>query len=146
MSAILQESTRPSDQLNGLYPGIDIRTASGYFEAVRHGVSGEILKSFVTTINNRELFARALGKDKSNLSKSYRVDKLPTVIGDSVLDTVRVYMLATDIYGSLDLATEWLSSSIPALGGEIPVDLMDSHAGRELVRQTLRKIEFGEYS
>jgi putative toxin-antitoxin system antitoxin component (TIGR02293 family) len=148
MSAAIQvqKIVRPSDQLNDLYPDLDLLTSSGYFKAVTNGVSGEILKKFVTVIEDRDVFARVLDKDKSNLSKSYRVDKLPKVLGDSVLDTVRVYMQAADIYGSLELASEWLHTPIPALGGEIPVHLMDSHAGRELVRQTLRKIEYGEYS
>ena len=129
-----------------IIPNTDIMSGAGYYQAVSQGVSGEMLKNIVLAINDRDVFAKVVGKDKTNLSKSYRLVTLPKIIGDSVVDTLRVYMLATRIYGSLELATEWLRSPIPALGGEQPVALLDSHAGRELVRQTLRKIEFGEYS
>ncbi|ORT49531.1 hypothetical protein ST37_14145 [Vibrio sp. qd031] len=137
---------KPSDQLNAIFPEFDLLTTSGYFKAVNQGVSGQHLKSVVSIIADRDIFAKVIGKDKSNLSRSYRVNKLPSLIGDSVLDTVRIYMQASDIYGSLDLAREWLSMPIPALGGELPIELIDTPAGRELVRQTLRKIEYGEYS
>ncbi|SHO57485.1 MbcA/ParS/Xre antitoxin family protein [Vibrio quintilis] len=137
---------KASDQLNAIFPEVDLLTTSGYFKAVSHGVSGTNLKDIIRVISDRDIFARVIGKDKSNLSKSYRLVKLPTVIGDNVIDTVRVYMQASDVYGSLELAKEWLSTPIPALGGEVPLDIMDTPAGRELVRQTLRKIEYGEYS
>ncbi|QOL25235.1 DUF2384 domain-containing protein [Thalassotalea sp. LPB0316] len=133
-------------ELATIIPDSDIMSGAGYYHAVNQGVSGETLKNIVLTIKDRDVFAKVVGKDKTNLSKSYRLVKLPKIVGDSVVDTLRVYMLATRIYGSLELASEWLHSPIPALGGEQPVSLLDSHAGRELVRQTLRKIEFGEYS
>lgn len=133
-------------ELATIIPNSDIMSGAGYYRAVNQGVSGKTLKSIVLAINDRDVFAKVVGKDKTNLSKSYRLATLPKLVGDSVVDTLRVYMLATRIYGSLELASEWLHSSIPALGGEQPVALLDSHAGRELVRQTLRKIEFGEYS
>lgn len=139
-------SPRPSDALNAIFPGYDLRTSTGYYKAVVNGVSGGNLKSIIKIISNRDMMAHIIGKDKTNLSKSYRVKVLPAVIGDSVLDTVRVYMMASDIYGSIELASEWLNMPIPALGGEIPSELMITPAGRELVRQTLRKIEYGEYS
>jgi putative toxin-antitoxin system antitoxin component (TIGR02293 family) len=134
------------DILASVIPDHDILTSSGYFKAVNQGVSGDTLKKIVQIIDDREVFAKVIGKDRTNLSKSYRVTALPKLVGDSVIDTLRVYLQATRIYGSLDLASEWLHSSIPALGGEHPVNLLDSHAGRELVRQTLHKIERGEYS
>jgi putative toxin-antitoxin system antitoxin component (TIGR02293 family) len=139
-------SPKPSDALNAIFPDYDLRTSTGYYKAVVKGVSGGNLKSVIDIISDRDMMAHIIGKDKSNLSKSYRVKALPPVIGDSVLDTVRVYMMASDIYGSIEHASEWLNTPIPALGGEVPSELMTTPAGRELVRQTLRKIEYGEYS
>lgn len=146
MSVAVQFFARPSDELNGVYPRADIRSAAGYYKAVHDGLSGQELKGFVTLINDRDVFARVVGKSKSNLSKIYSVAKLNPIIADNVIDTVRVYMQAADIFGSLESGIEWLELANPALGGTIPSQLLDSHAGRELIRQTLRKIEFGEFS
>ncbi|WP_415843667.1 antitoxin Xre/MbcA/ParS toxin-binding domain-containing protein [Vreelandella rituensis] len=44
------------------------------------------------------------------------------------------------------MAQEWLHSEVPALSGSRPVDLFDTFAGREMVRQVLRKISYGEFS
>ncbi|TWH64177.1 putative toxin-antitoxin system antitoxin component (TIGR02293 family) [Azomonas agilis] len=137
---------RPSDQLSSIVPEFDIRTPVGYLKALRSGVTGTALKAAVATINDRELFSRVTGKDATNFSKLFRLKVLPGFIADSMLDTVRVYMLAADIFGSLELARDWMNTPIPALGGEIPASLLDSNAGREMVRVALRKIQFGEFS
>ncbi|PYF84097.1 hypothetical protein DFP75_101122 [Marinomonas alcarazii] len=31
------------------------------------------------------------------------------------------------------------------LGGEVPAKILDTHAGRELVRHILRKVDLGEF-
>lgn len=133
------------ETINHLFPNVDILSPSGYLEAVREGLSGEQLRTIAGVIGDRDLVARSIGKDASNISRSYRVKTLPTAATDSLIDTVRVYMQAANIYESMDLAKEWMNSSIPALGGEVPAQLLDTHAGRELVRQTLRKMDYGEY-
>lgn len=137
---------RPSDQLNSIFPEFDIRTPAGYLKALRSGVTGAALKAAVSALNDRELFSRVTGKDSTNFSKLFRVKVLPGFIADSMLDTLRVYMLAADIFGSLELARDWMNTPIPALGGEVPATLLDTNAGREMVRVALRKIQFGEFS
>ncbi|MGO3346686.1 MAG: antitoxin Xre/MbcA/ParS toxin-binding domain-containing protein [Marinomonas sp.] len=91
------------------------------------------------------MIASAIGKDVSNLSKSYRTKCLSELVSDNLIDTLRVYMQAANLYESVELAKEWMNSRIPALGGEVPVTLLNTHAGRELVRQTLRKMEYGKF-
>ncbi|MFM2481310.1 antitoxin Xre/MbcA/ParS toxin-binding domain-containing protein [Celerinatantimonas sp. YJH-8] len=134
-----------SETIDQLFPEVDILSPSGYLTAVRAGLSGDKLRIITKFIGDRELVARSIGKDASNLSRSYRVKLLPPAVTDNLIDTVRVYLQAAQIYDSMELAKEWMNSPIPSLGGEIPATLLDTHAGRELVRQTLRKMEYGEY-
>lgn len=116
-----------------------------YLSVVRSGVSGEKLQAIIKLTGEKELIAHAIGKSASSLSRSYRVKRLSSAISDKLIDTLRVYMQVVNIYESVNLAREWIHSPIPALGGEVPAKLLDTHAGREMVRDTLRKIDLGEY-
>ncbi|TPE46594.1 DUF2384 domain-containing protein [Maribrevibacterium harenarium] len=131
--------------INALFPEVDIMTPAGYLSAVRKGVSGKALRSIVNVVGERNLIAKTIGKDVSILSKSYRLKRLSPIASDNLIGTLRVYVRAVMIYDSVDVAKEWMNTSIPALGGELPISLLDTHAGRELVNLTLRKIESGEY-
>jgi uncharacterized protein (DUF2384 family) len=132
------------DSINDLFPNVDIMSPIGYLSIVRSRVSGDQLKAITDLIEEKELIARSIGTT-SNLSKSYQTKRLSSAATDNLIDLLRVYIQAAKIYESLDLAKEWMRSSIPALGGEIPVNMIDSQAGREVARQALRRMEFGEY-
>lgn len=145
MSAVAVERPSSSEAIKSLFPDQNILSPSGYLSAVRKGLSGDQLRVITDVLGSRELVARTIGKEVSNLSRSYRVKVLPESTTDSIIGTLRVYMQAVDIYQSEELAQEWLNSPIPALGGEVPSKLLNTDAGRELVRQTLHKMAYGEY-
>ncbi|QUX96535.1 hypothetical protein C0J08_14505 [Marinomonas sp. CT5] len=139
------ESQSQLNLINSLFPGLDIMSSTDYLSIVRSGVSGEKLQAIVKLTGEKELIAHAIRKNTLSISKSYRIKRLSPAITDSLIDTLRVYIQVVNIYGSVDLAREWIHSPIPALGGEKPADILNTHAGREMVRHTLRKIDLGEY-
>ncbi len=146
--AMSTELVRPEDAKNpvsSIFPDVDIMSSKGYLWAVRRGVSGALVKEVIDIIGERELVAKSIGKDVSNLSRVYKVKALSHMASDNLIDTMRVYAHAYVIYQSMELAQKWMNTKIPALGGEVPVTLLDTHAGRELVRETLFKIEHGEF-
>lgn len=51
---------------------------------------------------------------------------------------------ASKILGGVE-AKNWLYKPIPSLGNEVPLDLLDTEAGRRLVEQALLQIEHGDY-
>jgi uncharacterized protein (DUF2384 family) len=132
------------DSINDLFPNVDIMSPIGYLSIVRSRVSGDQLKAITDLIGEKELIARSIGTT-SNLSKSYQTKRLSSTATDNLIDLLRVYIQASKVYESFDLAKEWMRSSMPAPGGEIPVNMIDSQAGREVIRQALRRMEFGEY-
>lgn len=54
-----------------------------------------------------------------------------------------VLMFATEVFGTEDIAREWLETRIPALGDRAPMELLDSDAGCVLVINTLHQIAWG---
>lgn len=132
------------DSINDLFPDVDIMSAIGYLSIVRLGASSKQLKAITGLIGEKELIARSVSTT-SSLSKSYQTKRLSSTVTDNLIGLLRIYIRATKVYESFDLAKEWMRLSIPALGGEISVNILDSDAGREVVRQTLRRMEFGDY-
>jgi len=117
-----------------------------YINIVRAGISGEVVKKAIEIIGNREIFVRLLNTTSANLNRYYRKKTLNRVDTEEVLDTIRVFAQALQIWGDADTAKTWLNTPIPALSGEKPANLFDTFAGRNWVRQILHKIEQGEFT
>ena len=75
----------------------------------------------------------------------YRRKALGPAQSEVLLDTLRVFFRATSAFGSLDRASEWLDTALPALGGQRPIDLCDTFEGRRLVQDAIQRIEHGEF-
>ena len=132
--------------------GVDIPTATftdqaTYIRTVRAGIPGTVVKQAIHALGgNRELFIRLFNTTSANLNRYYRKKFLNRNDSEEVLDTLRVYRQALQVFGDQQRAQEWLDSSVPALAGERPLNLFDTFEGRNLVRTTLRKLEYGEFS
>ena len=117
-----------------------------YIAAVRAGISGNVVKKAIEIIGSRELFVRLLNTTSANLSRYYRKKTLNRIDTEEVLDTIRVFAQALQVWGDADTAKTWLNTPVPALAGEEPLNLFDTFEGRDWVRQVLRKIEHGEFT
>jgi len=65
---------------------------------------------------------------------------------DIVIRTARTLAKAIDILGDRKKASHWLTTPNRALGGEIPMTLLDTSAGAHEVEAVLDRIEYGVYS
>lgn len=118
-----------------------------FIKAVREGLPGRVLQKAVNALrSDRDVFVRLLETDSSNLHRFFKRKSLGRVHSEEVLDTLKLYIEAATVFEDPEIAQEWLHSEIRALGGSRPVDLFDTFAGRDMVRDVLAKIEFGEFS
>ena len=137
-------------QPTGCIEGIGVSAAilddrAAFMEAIRTGVSGEVVKQALDVVGNRELFVRLLGTTSGNLHRIYRRKALGQAQSEALLDTLRVFGYAEQAFGNLATAREWLETALPALAGQRPIDLCDSFEGRRLVKDAIRRIECGEF-
>jgi putative toxin-antitoxin system antitoxin component (TIGR02293 family) len=65
---------------------------------------------------------------------------------DIVIRTASTLAKAIDTLGDRDRAAHWLTAPNRALGGEIPITLLDTSAGAHEVEALLDRIEYGVYS
>lgn len=117
-----------------------------YLKALRQGISGAIIKEAINELGERELFISLLETTSANLNRFYHKKKLPRSAAEGILDTLRVIQDAVAVFGDMAIAHEWLHTSIPALAGEVPINLCDTFEGRKIVKESLKAIEYGEFS
>lgn len=130
--------------------GIDIPPAAfadplAFIEAVKSGLSGEVIRQAVDVVGHRELFVRLPGTTSGNLRRLYRRKTLGSGTSEALLDVLCVVAGAVAVFGTLGQADEWLDTEMVALGGQRPIDLCDTFEGRGLVRDAIRKIEYGDF-
>lgn len=97
--------------------------------------------------------AGALGIDKQALIGHLRIsndvrlpqDRLSPADSDKVIRTLDLFDLACRVFKTEDQAREWFLQPAYGLAGRVPLDLLDTSQGAELVQDLLGAIEEGNY-
>lgn len=71
--------------------------------------------------------------------------KLDTDKSDRLIQVVKVFIRAGEVFGESPKALRWLKSPCYTLGNQIPLELLDTSEGYELVMDTLGRIEYGVF-
>ena len=69
--------------------------------------------------------------------------KLDPVESDRLYRIARVAAQAVSVFGTEDQATTWLQRPNRALGGQLPIRLLDTDVGARQVEDVLGRIEHG---
>jgi putative toxin-antitoxin system antitoxin component (TIGR02293 family) len=72
--------------------------------------------------------------------------RLREVESERLLRLARVAASATEVLGSREKAVGWLTDPNRALGGERPIELLDTDVGFQNVMDVLLRIEYGVFS
>ncbi|SPE34063.1 putative Toxin-antitoxin system antitoxin component family [Candidatus Sulfopaludibacter sp. SbA6] len=124
-----------------------IRGADAEGEARRLGIKsidlramgplGSLIGSLRDTANRRNT-----GDAKLNIAPA----RLTPEQSKIVIRTARTLAKAIDTLGDTRKAAHWLTTPNRALGGEIPINLLDTSAGAHEVETVLDRVEYGVYS
>lgn len=126
-------------------PLVSFVDPSAFIHAARAGLPGKLVKQTIAAVGHRELIVGLMGTTSGNLHRVYRRKTLGPAQSEVLLDTLRVFFRATEAFGSLERANEWMDTALPALNGERPADLCDTFEGRRLVQDAIQRIEHGEF-
>lgn len=120
-------------------------TPTARISQVRAGFPADVLTEIpdILKLQKGEVF-KVVGLPPSTASKFIREHKLLDQSTSERVDRLAdVFALASDTLGDADTAADWLGSSNFALGGERPIDLLDTALGGEQVRRALGNIRYG---
>jgi putative toxin-antitoxin system antitoxin component (TIGR02293 family) len=114
---------------------------------LRSGLPKEGLDNFLEkTAISRNQLSHILHISNRQLNRYEPADRLSPEQSNFLYELTRIYIRATDIIGDKASAEHWLNRSQVALGGKIPLEILDTTEGTRLVEDLLSQIEYGFYS
>jgi putative toxin-antitoxin system antitoxin component (TIGR02293 family) len=127
--------------------GRTLRTETDLQAAIREGFPQKVLKEVTQSagITLGEL-AASLDLSARSLQRRRRQGRLARFESDRVYRLVRIVALAKHYLGDDQAATRWLRRSNRALGGQIPLELIDTEPGARAVENVLGRIAYGGVS
>jgi putative toxin-antitoxin system antitoxin component (TIGR02293 family) len=114
---------------------------------VREGVSKkdlEILKS--KTKMDYTSLAKALSVTRATLINKKEVEKFNSSLSERIVGLADLYSFGFEVFEDEALFNNWMQKPNKALGGEIPLDIIDNQFGREEVKNVIGRIAYGVYS
>ena len=127
--------------------GKRLKTEEELRETIRQGLPRQVLDELIRScqLTMKEL-AASLDLSVRSLQRRRGSDRLTRHESDRLYRLARIVVLAKYYIGEEDVAFEWLRSRNRALGGKIPLELLDTEAGARTVENVLGRIAFGGIS
>ena len=134
----------PSPEATSTAASIIPEIGSDPVAAVRAGLSYEAVEHVQEHLEAPgELLARAMGVSTRTLSRRREAGTLTTGESDRLVLLAEIVALARQALDSAEAAREWLSTPHSMLGGESPLNHMDTIVGMEEIKSMLYHIEYG---
>ena len=127
--------------------GRTIVTRRGLMDAVRAGLPYPSLDSLVGLLGvSRQQLLRWLALPERTIARRSSGQRLRPDESDRLMRVARLLALGGTIFGSTESAAAWMRTPNRALGGEIPLSLLDTDLGCREVEDALGKMEHGVFS
>ena len=128
--------------------GKAIKNPDDLAHLVRKGLPAESVTALAEKLHlGNGVLSRKLGIPQRTLTRRLSQASLLTPAeSDRTVRMARVYANAVEMIGDRDKATEWLRTPNRALGGERPLDQLDTDTGARMVEDILGRIAYGVYS
>jgi putative toxin-antitoxin system antitoxin component (TIGR02293 family) len=128
--------------------GKAIRKPDDLARLVRHGLPVAAVIAFAERLHlGTSVLGQKLGIPQRTLTRRLSQASLLTPAeSDRTVRMARVFTHAVEMIGDQEKAIAWLSTPNRALGGERPLDLLDTDTGARMVEDVLGRIAYGVYS
>jgi putative toxin-antitoxin system antitoxin component (TIGR02293 family) len=128
--------------------GRSVKSFADLAEMIRKGLpSGSLIVLGEKLDLKNAALSRNLGIPQRTLTRRLsRHSRLTAAESDRAVRLARVYATAVEMIGDADKAAKWLRTPNRALGGEVPIDQVDTDLGAREVENVLGRIAYGVYS
>jgi len=115
---------------------------------VRKGLPASSVTALAEKLDvGNTVLSRKLGIPRRTLTRRLsQGSRLTAAESDRTVRVARVYANAVEMIGDEEKAVEWLRTPNRALGGERPLDQLDTDLGSRAVEDILGRIAYGVYS
>jgi putative toxin-antitoxin system antitoxin component (TIGR02293 family) len=112
---------------------------------IRNGVSGDAIIRLAELINIPKNDVYNLLNLKARTAQRQVSKNLDADKSGHLVQITRILQRCVEVFEDLEKAKRWLKSPNFALGNQVPLHLLDTTEGIELVRDTLTRIEYGVF-
>ena len=128
--------------------GKTVKTPGDLARMVRNGLPAHTVTALAEKLHvGNGVLSRKLGIPQRTLTRRLsRSSLLTPAESDRTVRMARVYAAAVEMIGDEEKAVEWLCAPNRALGGERPLDQLDTDTGARMVEDILGRIAYGVYS
>jgi putative toxin-antitoxin system antitoxin component (TIGR02293 family) len=128
--------------------GKAIKKPDDLTQLIRRGLPATSVTSLAEKLDiGNALLSRKLGIAQRTLTRRLsRRSRLTPAESDRTVRLARVYAHAVEAIGDEQKALEWLRTPNRAIGGERPLDQLDTDLGAQAVDDVLGRIAYGVYS
>jgi putative toxin-antitoxin system antitoxin component (TIGR02293 family) len=130
--------------------GRRLETDADLIEAIRRGLPARALDSIFADLADEQISQatvyRLIGSGRTLQRKRTQNLLLSSLESDRLARLARMLVRAEEAIGDMSRSRRWLAQPNRALGGERPIDLLDSDTGTLAVERVLGRIEHGVYS
>ncbi len=96
-------------------------------------------------VNKAQIYSLLHLKPKTAQRASAK-SSLSVDTSDHIVQILKIYEHCLDVFGSNEKTSRWLTTPNHALGGELPIHLMDTMEGISLINDTVTRIEYGVFA
>jgi putative toxin-antitoxin system antitoxin component (TIGR02293 family) len=128
--------------------GRTVKNALELAQLVRKGLPASSVTALAEKLDLASTaLSKRLGIPQRTLTRRLsQHSRLTVAESDRTVRLARVYALAIEMIGSDEKAVKWLCTPNRALGGERPLDQLDTDLGARAVEDVLGRIAYGVYS
>lgn len=113
----------------------------------RKGVRKSSLRSLSSYLGiTMEALSGILHSSHRNIQRKDDNELLDVYKSEQAIEIAQVISKCLDIFGTKENMQQWLHSSVIALGGKKPIDLLDTSFGIRIIFTVLNRLEHGVYS
>ena len=125
----------------------EVRNAEDLKRWIREGLPFTSLEAVMEQFGlKREEVSWALDLPLRTLARRKQERRLSPGESDRLFRVVRIAVQAAEVLGGRKEASRWLHAPNRALGGQMPVELLDTDLGSRQVEDVLGRIEHGVFS
>lgn len=125
----------------------EVRNAEDLKRWIREGLPFTSLEAVMEQFGlKREEVSWALDLPLRTLARRKQERRLSPGESDRLVRVVRIAVQAAEVLGGREEAARWLHAPNRALGGQTPLELLDTDLGSRQVEDVLGRIEHGVYS
>jgi len=128
--------------------GKTVKTPDDLAKLVRQGLPASSVSTLAVKLSlGNAVLSSKLGIPQRTMTRRLsQGSRLTAAESDRTVRLARIYADATEMIGDEERAVQWLLTPNRALGGERPLDRLDTDIGAREVEDLLGRIAYGVYS